>query len=469
MFYFGILIFVALLVVAGYLVLTKKQAENAAANGNTSTSNANTVSESNENSQTSTSTASTITSSPNSEQARDLTARFGNLSEYVRLAPSQFYTFNGLTPTEKLTAEVNFKAKTPTAVAELYLANYVADQVQKSIWSGNRKEEWPAGSIKVEAAFLNELKAIEAGRSQKLTIPANELTLYTSQDSKTEIQSDILAAYDEFVAFLKYRGIADKYIQEFTNNAQPRDSKRLIYQSNTSADAPPTVNERYSGANGDYSQRQITFYPVDIYNRTRSITLSGLFTGDNKLVRRFATKFLTYHELTHSLQRAVDTANVSADKRSLKSVYVYADISLRKFNSPYLQNWGGESEDLIQNADLNSEGQADGIAFEIASATFGLSQSQQRLFWEFEFESLKEGAALYQRLFATFGDKYPAFYMADFGSNILASVVNKMTASEDTRLLSRLSYRLAGLGAYGGYLRPLGPTETKQIWEYIKK
>lgn len=419
-------------------------------------------------SQTTTQSATTSVepANPTPGNRLNLTTSFSDLNRYFRQVPTNFYTFRGFTPSENLNANVRFVEREKIAVAELYLANYVADEISESNWSGNRREAWP--SIEIPQSLLSDLEKINNDRNSNLEIPDAEKALYSSSENVSEIKSDILEAYDEFVAFLRYRNVNEAYIEEFITNTHPKNEDRFIYVNNTSINVPPTVNEKYEKSESDFSQRQITFYPVDIYNRTRSLKSSGIIGTDPKLLRRFATKFLTYHELMHSLQRTVDTVNAPAAQKQLKSNYVYARFSLRTIESSKQKSWGSESENLIQNADINSESQADGMAFEIASAVFGLSESQQRLFWEFEFGRLAEASALYDRLFDKFPEKYPEFYMADFGTKILTDIVNKMPISDDSRLLNRVSGRLGGLGAYGGYLNPVTPNESSDIWRSLE-
>lgn len=411
-------------------------------------------------------TQSVQPTNPTPGNSLNLSTKFDDLDNFFRLPPTSFYTFRGFTATENLNANVRFVERDKVAVGELYLANYVADQILETNWSGNRRDAWP--TIQIPQTLLDDLEKINNDRNSNLEIPQSEVALYSSSANVAEIKSDIFDAYDEFVEFLKFRNVNEEYIEEFVNNTHPKEEDRFIYVNNTSINVPPTVNEKYEKSNDDFSQRQITFYPVDIYNRTRALKASGIIGTDPKLLRRFATKFLTYHELMHSLQRTVDSVNAPAAQKKLKSNYVYARFSLRTIESEKAKSWGGESENLIQNADINSESQADGMAFEIASAVFGLSESQQRLLWEFEFGRLEEASALYDRLFDKFPREYGEFYMADFGVKILTDIVNKMPIGQDSRLLSNVSRRLDGLGPYGGYLNPVTPQESPDIWRALE-
>lgn len=390
-----------------------------------------------------------------------------NQNNTVTQFPKGTVTFDSIPSMRR--ENVPFKAATQSKVPEMELGKKTLELLLQTNWKGENDDPLPITVEDYGDAFLTKLLEDEKDRGSSLTIPADLEQYYTSEEANKEISELIFQIREEFMMYLKEKGVNQKYIDEINNNALPNDPERLKYKGENDPDAPPSVTTVLSGQESptDHSKREFIIYAVDVYNGTRQLNDSGILPEniDPKTLRDMGLRVLMYHEFAHVLQKAVDTVN--SPEPTSKSSWLRATRSLQKVTDRYDRSWGSEVINDARNRDVSNESQADGLSFEMITNLYDMSDSQKKLYWEFKFGRLQTALDNWKFIMDNFESKYPEFWADSFGAKIYRDVFNNAESRLKTPLL-RITTRLDAIAPYGGYFQPMRPEHTQEFWDYLK-
>jgi len=375
----------------------------------------------------------------------------------------------------------NIKSPDPEQVNinEISLALDTLQLLKDTNWDGNKSTKLP---ISVSAYDQSKLKFYISNQKSKkdlLTIPKDLESVFISTESKAEIRNLMTSGRTEYLAYLKAKGVQDKYVDEISTNTLTDEQSRMEYVGVNDPNAAPTSAGGYIVVNGvnDYSKTSVVVYAVDVYNVAdlvcKSRILGELPTEQSakiaywKKCRDIAVRELTYHEMTHVLQRAYVTQHVSAAHKTDKSAYVYADKTLVDVDNQYFWKWGGK--DIIaasNNRQVSQESQSEGISFEILTNVYNMSKSQKEALWAHLFGRLNTGKSNLNQIKTITESKYPNIAVDEIGTPVATVMKEYNKDGEDT--LVSLTNKFAGFPAYIGYLNPMEPDDTGKFWNYLK-
>lgn len=403
--------------------------------------------------------------------------------EIIQSSPNTTFTGQYTSLPDVYNDQVTFRTKDKLFLPELDFMKKILEASYRKGWKGNDTDRLPATINDITQSDIDRYKSTLKNGDEIITMPADYVQYYTGTTSEKEILGIIASARNEYINYLKSKGIAQKYISEFETNTFPADSNRIHYYPEYDANAPTSETRAYreneTVVNGDFSRLEYLLYAIDPYNHARLYTEAGLLGGlpnDSvkkaeyiKLVRDMGVRWITYHEMTHVLQRAVDTVNSPEKYKHDKVAWNFASKSLVTIGKQNFKNWGSKTHNDTSNREIAMESQADGVAYEVFTHVYRFSTVQKQLVYEFEVNRLHDAAKMYDEIFDIFNRNYPTYNPQDFPYKISDSVVSSLTMSgEPHTSLYRLVKKMYGLGPYGGYLHPLSESELVEFWNFLK-
>lgn len=371
---------------------------------------------------------------------------------------------------------INPKTVNKLEVYELKLGLAALKLLQKTSWNGDKDAQLPISYSDFDQQLLKDAIADEKEDQEAFTIDNELLGLFTTSTAQQEIKDVIYAAHDEYIQYLKDKGVAQKYINEITTNTFPKQADRIYYHADNNPDSPYTAMSKYEGGN-DYSKRQLDMYDIDVHLEFEMLRETKVLGEEPindqekvehlKKIRNMAVRYLTYHEMTHVLQTAYVALNVDAAHKGDKSAYIYADKTLIDIDDQYYWEWGGkESLQMSNNRDISQESQADGIAFEMLTTVYNMSPKQKEVVWERLFGRFDDARDELNQIRTIAESNYPTLVVSDFGEP-LADVFTNYPGT-DASLLRKISKRLTRIPAYVGYMNPMLPQDTHKLWDAVK-
>lgn len=363
-------------------------------------------------------------------------------------------------------------------INEILLVRDTINLLKNTNWSGSKDAKLPIKVSDYDQSRLENYIENQEAKSGLLTIPNQIEDVFSSGQSATEITSLMMLARNEYIAYLEAKGVNSKYIEEIKSNVLPEDRNRIKYHPENDPNADFSSVGGYNiDENGerDYSKVNLQLYAVDIYNIASNVYNSKIL-GEPKgeydtqyweECRNIAVRQLMYHEMTHVLQRAFVNMNVDEEHRTDKSAYVYADKTLVDVDDKYFWNWGNtEIIAMSNNRQVSQESQADGIAFEILTNVYDMSEEQKEALWAHFFGRLSNSRQALNEIKEISESEWPNLSVDEIGG-LLKDVMRDYNQPGESTLI-RLTNRVIGFPAYVGYLNPVEPEDTDLFWDYLK-
>ncbi len=364
-------------------------------------------------------------------------------------------------------------------INELYLTLDVLSAMKGKGWNGDKDTPLPISGNDLSVSKLSNYVENERSKEGLLTIPSEMEDLFIRKESAKEIEQIILSSYNEYLDYLTSRGTLEKYITEF-KNVLPANLERITYFPVNDPSSPPTATESLRKEDGekDYSKLVMSVYAVDIYNYFTNVIDSEILgsepTNENAkqdyLIanRNIALRQLMYHEFTHVLQQTYVNIYSSAEDLGKKSGWAEADKRLMDVDDQYFWKWGNrEAFQLSNNRQIANESQAEGISFEVLTEVYNMSSQQKAALWEFAFGRLSNMQSVLEKVKDEFQTSYPNFSPDEFG-NLMADIFSDYSGPNGYEL-KRISFKIAALPIYIGYINPMLPEDTIKIWDALNQ
>jgi len=379
----------------------------------------------------------------------------------------------------------NDNITSPTAnqahINEVDLALDTFKLLKQKGWNGNKDQDLPISISDYDQGKLKFYIQNQQEKGSKFLIPSDIEDVFSSTESGNAIQNMMELARQEYVDYLKAKGVNQKYIDEINNNVLPANSGRMQYHKANDPDADPSTTGGYiTGDDGekDYSQVKMNLYAADVYNNARMAAESGVLgeepsSGAEKTkywetARNIGFRHLMYHEMTHVLQRAYVNMNVDEKHKNDKVAYVYADKTMADIDDQYFWEWGGgDARKNSNNRHISQESQADGIAFEMVVNVFDMSSKQKQAMWDHFFGRLETETQNLEEIQQITEAEWPDLVVDETGDSI-RKVMQGYSDTSGKNTLRGLTFRLAGFSSYVGYLNPVRPEDTPAFWTFLK-
>ncbi len=343
------------------------------------------------------------------------------------------------------------------------------DLAEGKNWVGTKESALPLTLAEYSQSDLNAWVNTSKEKDDNLLIPDDISSVYLGSSAISEITDEVFKARDEYITFLKAKGVNQKYIDEIERYTFPNSKERFTYVAKNDPNAGLTG---VSSFNGSSREAKYELQAVDLYLPSL-ILKKSLIVGDEPSdislvvpyyikLRNMALRMTTYHELTHILQRAVNYTN-TADGFKYPTVYIQSVKTSPEFN------WGGDAVKDIYNRSIAEESQADGIAFVALTSLYDMSNVQKEQVWDHFFGRLENGAKQYETFMNKMEKDFPKYNAWDFPQKILDDVVYKdnIASSEPGKTLVKLCDAV-DVAAYGGYLNPMTPDKSELLWTFLK-
>ena len=354
-------------------------------------------------------------------------------------------------------------------ILSLEFVNATLDLAQGKNWGGTKESKIPLSISDYSQSDLNGWVNTSKEKDDNLLIPDDISSVYLGNTAITEIIEEVFKAREEYISFLKAKGVNQKYIDEIENYTFPNSKERFTYFAKNDPNAGLTGVSSY---NGNDREAKYELQAVDIYLPSLLLKKS-LIVGDEPndislvvpyyiKLRNMALRMTTYHELTHVLQRAVNYTN-TADGFKYPTIYIQSVKTSPEYN------WGGDPVKDIYNRSIAEEAQADGIAFVALTSLYDMSNVQKEQVWDHFFGRLENGAKQYETFMSKMEKDFPKYNQWDFPQKILEDVIYKDNASvtEPGKTLVKLCDAI-DVAAYGGYLNPMTPDKAELLWTFLK-
>lgn len=392
--------------------------------------------------------------------------------------PNNFNTVNVKTGVESINNDnITVVKAERIKLNELILGHEALKLLVNTNWSGDKDDDLPISSKDFSQSELTRIIEHEKDKLVSLEIPDEFDYLFHTSQGVSDVNAEMMSARQEYLDYLKAKGVAQKYIDEINNNALPADSSRMTYHPDNNPDSPPSVTQKYSGSGSDYSQREFNLYDIDIYNDITIFERSKIL-GDApasgyeredyyRTLRNMGIRILMYHEMTHVLQRAYISLNVDPSHKGDKVAWVYADKTLMDVDNQYFWEWGGGSLKNENNLDVSQESQSEGISFEILTNVYDMSDKQKEALWDHIHGRLDDARVHLNAIKNLSESNYPN-YSPDALGGMLAEAFSDYPNLTDRGILQRTSRKLMALAPYVGYLNAMRPEDTHLFWDALK-
>jgi hypothetical protein len=353
-------------------------------------------------------------------------------------------------------------------ILSLEFLNTTFDLAKNKNWGGVKDSPIPLTISDYAQSDLDSWVNTAKEKDENLLIPDDISSVYLGSTAISEITDEVFKAREEYISFLKSKGVNQKYIDEIENHTLPNSKDRFTYIAKNDPNAGVTGVSSFNGSN---REAKYELQAVDIYLPSLLLKKS-LIVGDEPSdisqvvpyftkLRNMAIRMTTYHELTHILQRAVNYTNTAEG-------FKYPTVYIQSVKTSPEYNWGGEVTKDIYNRSIAEESQADGIAFVVLTSMYDMSNVQKEQVWDHFFGRLDNGAKQYESLMNKMETTYPKYNTWDFPQKIVEDVLYKGNATiEPAKTLVRLCDQ-TDIAAYGGYLNPMTPDKSELLWAFLK-
>lgn len=359
---------------------------------------------------------------------------------------------------------------TQVAVPELDLCLYALDLLEQKGWDGS--EPLPLRAADLDPARLAELVALEKQSTDRAAVPEGVAEpVYVGAAAVREVSELLLAARAEYVAFLRSKGVAERYLVEL-DRVLPGTADRIVYHPTLDYDAESThTAELHPDGPDDADLGLLILHvsAVDLWNQAR--LLGPVFGGGDGIeayrkLRDVSLRLSMYHELTHALQRAHANLNARPEDRATRAAY-YSGKRLMDADPRHFWAWGTATYAREgNNRLLSNESQAERVSFDALVAHYRLDAAgRDRLFTALHGR-LDDARAKLRRIRERMEGRWPSV-SPDEMATLLGPVVFEIPDVTLRAEVIGLSRRLAGLPAYAGYMNPMLPEDAPRFWEAL--
>lgn len=368
----------------------------------------------------------------------------------------------------------------------LVLFDSTLEALAKTNWGkdGNLQDNLPIDykDLSLSSGELSEI-ADKYNQARALSTPDEEVrVIFEGNQSEEDIKDVMMASYDEFIKYIKIKDANDAYLKQIDQFVMPREDERFVYDSSdytslTSASKPLFTEETKKYG---FSARYIELSAGSIYNFMKGFMRSGLLgeindsNKEEKLVayRDIAIRFVMYHEMTHVVQQSYDYYHTPSEDRTAKFLVDKTNKSLMDIDEKNNWNWSNataynETRNL-QNWNRVTEGQAEGVAFEILTNVYDMSDKQRDVLWTHLFgvkeptleiiNQIKDKLESNRWDEVTFKEE-----IGDYASN------GFFAGHPDAQLLTNMLSSSTDLPIYIGYTTPLRPEDAEKFWDQLSK
>ena len=380
-------------------------------------------------------------------------------------------------------ANLVFKQDSSSFIPEIDWMSYVVKTASSNGWNGSPDTKLPIDANSIPQNMIDKLENERILYDQRREIPSNYEKFYIGPQVKSEMLELMATMRKEYIAYLKAKGINSKYITEIETNALPSGAANLFYDGINDIDGMSQVQTLIdaNGNKNDYSKLQLEISANGIYNDSRKIFSSGIlgtqpeegtaeFDAYYLKVRSIGLRYVMYHEMGHVLQRVVDNTNVPESEKTSKGNWYGTKKSLYYLDTKYYIKWTPlETTSEVFNHELSQESQAEGIAFEVLTSVYNMSDVQKRLTWENLFGRLNGFRDKFDEVTNIFMNQYPDFDITDIEQKIYDDIIAPLDSMGDkAHTLYQTNKKLGSLPAYAGYLHPREPQDMPALWEFLK-
>ncbi len=367
---------------------------------------------------------------------------------------------------------------------ELIVGSEILFILDKQMWDG--KSDIKVTCEDVSSNIYNQALQAQKKSESRINSITKELESIFSDTSAIEHNNkELFEIYDEFIDYLRYKGVNERYIKEFTNVTLPKDKEHLRYygyRSNKFAYSDFAIDGK--SRHKLYNQMYVNIYDSGVYAYTQELIESGIFGFNNRedmtmqdweILKNFALRMVTWHELTHVLQTSYVFVNNQDLDNTSSDFWQTVDDKLSESAKIYFWDWGFVgvfgAEDF--NRIIGQESTAQGLSFKMLVDMYYLSEKQALALWNHSF-----GGAIMNKVYKdteqfkmSFANNWPKTEPGLLGEKLYKSFKNCKDTDKKEFLTKYVAERLSnqrGIAQAVGYSHVLTPNQMAIFWDKLK-
>ena len=363
----------------------------------------------------------------------------------------------------------------PLILPDVLLYNAALKILVNKNWNGN-VNSIPLNYTDFDSRTLNTVLQLVAERRQRLQIPVELNDLYEAPQSQQNIVENIYAARQEYLNYLRQKGVAQAYLNELENYTVKEQADRLVYVYEDDPNPPTSLGPFINSQNqSNFREQVLTINSLFLYNNTAPIEDSRILgpmpteiNARREYHRRainMALRMSVYHEMTHGLQRAVVSYHAPADRKTDKVAHNHASKTLIPVSSNLFWKWPGLTiNQTINDRIISQESQADGIMFDVLFDNYNFSNTQQQAYLDHYLYNLDQSKAQLSEINTLFDRNFPEVDKQGLGT-YLDDAFDNYPNNTDKTTLRRQMRNSDFLPNHWGYLNPMMNTEA--FWRAV--
>lgn len=330
----------------------------------------------------------------------------------------------------------------------------------------------------------NEMLAYEEAILAKRDIPSDLEQVFESAQGKRLIETTIDNAIDEFLFYLKIRGVDQNYIDEINNHTLVDRDSRVRYFPLDDQNKKGTSTRPYQGGSSvDASTLEMDITAAYIYVETSVIMNSqvlGSIPSDQNTyldyyqdAMEMATRYIVYHEMAHVLQIAYMNVHTDSQDLGLPSNHIRAKQSLMDLDTDSSWLWSRYNYIGINGRNNNDsvrsrERQAEGMTFEILTNVYRMSPAQRDSLWSACYGRLEGSYQVLLEVKDLLESNWPEMYNKNtFPKELSNKSFDDISDVQDRLDLRDLLSRASNMQAHAGYMDPMTPDEIDSLWQKL--
>lgn len=411
----------------------------------------------------------------NQNQQKNLFDEDNNHKNDIKSSSNKYKYYNVSKLNFRKEEDVSFTKAERITINELFIASKILDFIKEN------KLNFSQSLIKIKIEDLIDIKSIlndESKKFAKLLINKDYEDLLLTQQAKKEILEEIIQARQEFLDYMKLKGVLKKYLDEF-DYVLPANFNVIRYHLIDDSRLPGASVDalKINEVESDPSRQQLDMYPGGISYRMDIFRISNILgkepVENNKKIEYFnklrslAIRHLLFHEFIHTMQLVYVNVNVKNPKD--KGNWYVATRSPYDFDSTYYWQWNlGDVLDKLNNEIVAKESQAEGVSFLATIEILNFSDIQAEILWEHYFGRY-ENAKVYLNNIGNYL-KTSQSSIEDFVNLVVDLVENYQGSLEDKSNLRKIVLKLNNIHAYVGYLNPMDLDRVEShFWDNFRK
>ena len=150
------------------------------------------------------------------------------------------------------------------------------DLAEGKNWAGTKESALPLTLAEYSQSDLNGWVNTSKEKDDNLLIPDDISSVYLGSSAVSEITDEVFKARDEYITFLKAKGVNQKYIDEIERYTFPNSKERFTYVAKNDPNAGLTGVSSFNGSN---REAKYELQAVDLYLPSL-ILKKSLIVGD---------------------------------------------------------------------------------------------------------------------------------------------------------------------------------------------